>query len=53
MKGSIAVLIANIPTLICAGIGGLLADRGHPWFGTAFLVLAFTLAHTIKSKDDA
>lgn len=52
MKGALAVLVANIPTLFCAGAGGLLADRGHPGFGAALLVLAFILAHTVKSKSD-
>ena len=51
MNGGLQVLISNIPTVICAVIGGLLADRGHPWFAAALLLLAYTLAHTITRKS--
>ena len=52
MKSGLAILLANVPTMLCAIIGGLLADRGLPWFGAAFLVLAYALAHTIRNKDN-
>lgn len=48
MKVAKAVLIANIPTLCCAVIGGILVDRGHPWFAILFLMLAYSLAHEIR-----
>ncbi len=53
MKTGLTIILANVPTLLCAAIGGLLADRGHPWFAAALLVLAFSLAHGIKGKDEA
>lgn len=51
MSNGISVLAANVPTIICAIVGGLLADHGHPWFAAAFLVLAFTMAHSIQRPE--
>jgi hypothetical protein len=46
------IALANIPTMLCAIIGGLLADRGHTGFAVAFLVLAFMLGHTVRGEDN-
>lgn len=45
------ILLANVPTMVCAVVGGLLADRGHPWFAGALLLLAFTLAHSVTMRE--
>jgi hypothetical protein len=46
------VLVANIPAMFCAGVGGVLVECDHPWFAAVFLVLAFALAHSIQGKSE-
>lgn len=52
MKPAINVLLANVPTMFCAAVGGLLADRGHPWFAAVLLCLAFTMSHSIQRPGE-
>jgi hypothetical protein len=52
VKTGLGVLFANVPSLLLAAGGGLLADYGHEGFGIACFVMAFFLMHTSKSKGE-
>lgn len=52
IRSGVGVLIANIPTLIVTAMAGVLVERGHPWFGGIFLILAYLLAHELRMNGD-
>lgn len=51
MRLGLALLLANVVTIVCSVLAYLLVEHDHPGFAVAFLVLAFCCV-CVPSNDN-